>query len=153
VDIDPLSVLFNFQLGAAYSWCGQHDEAIAQLQKTIELNPLFAPAYQTLAFAYLRKGMFQEATELAEKGFALSGGDHRSKALLAGVGALSGKQDEARAVLRELKQQSGPPNFLHAYRFAGIHALLGEMDDAFEWLERAWQGRSGDRLPSVRSGI
>src|SRR5215469_17982640 len=48
-----------------------------------------------VALACLRKGVFQEATEPAEKRFALSSGDLRGKAPLAGVGALSAKQDEA----------------------------------------------------------
>lgn len=143
IDIDPLSVLLNFALGAAHCYAGQYDEAIVQLQKATELNPLFAPAHQTLAVAYARKGMCQDATAQAEKGLALSGGSLRGKALWAGVGAMTGKQDEARTVLHELEQESGPPHFLHSYSCAGIHALLGDQDEAFEWLDKACQGRAG----------
>jgi hypothetical protein len=41
-----------------------------------------------------------------------------------------------------MRQSSGkPPDFLYAYYCAAIHALLGEKDEALEWLEKARQGR------------
>jgi tetratricopeptide (TPR) repeat protein len=57
--------------------------------------------------------------------------------------ALVGDHAGARKVLEDLKQESKPPHFLSAFACAGIHALLGEKDAAFEWLDKARQGRAG----------
>jgi hypothetical protein len=49
-----------------------------------------------------------------------------------------------------LGQESGPPNFSFAYACAEIHALLGEKDQAFDWLDKAVNGRTA-ALVYIRS--
>ena len=68
LDIDPLSVRFNYHLGAIHYFSRRYDQAIQRLHETSELDPLFVPAHQLLAFAYARKGMMHEA--MAEVGWA-----------------------------------------------------------------------------------
>ena len=143
LDIDPLSVTINFQVGAVRYYARQYSQAIEQLQKAIELNPLFVPAREVLAFAYARNGMFRAAVAQAQEARALLPGDPRGKAVWAGVSALTGNQDEARKVLHELEQDSRPGHFPDAVQCAWIHVILGQRNEALDWLEKALQRRSG----------
>ena len=144
LSIDPLSAKLSFHLGAVHYYARQYDEAIEEFRKTMELDPLFAATHQMLACAYARKGMWQDAMAESEQGLALSGGSRAGRRQWAAACALMGRQLEARDVLDELKQESGPPHFHHAVGCAALHALLGEQDQALEWLDKAWQGRAGN---------
>jgi Tfp pilus assembly protein PilF len=64
--------------------------------------------------------------------------------LLAHLGntyARAGKVGEARECLRKLKEQSREGDVVGAYGTALIHAGLGERDEAFKWLETAYEER------------
>jgi hypothetical protein len=63
---------------------------------------------------------------------------------MAGLGhlyATSGRKGEARAVLDELRQLSRR-EYVPADSMALIHAGLGEKEQAFAWLEKAYEERS-----------
>lgn len=52
-----------------------------------------------------------------------------------------GRRDEARAVLRDMQQLSSR-RFVTAYGMALVHAGLGDKEEAFAWLEKAFEERS-----------
>ena len=54
--------------------------------------------------------------------------------------AVAGKRSEARKILEELKEGSKREN-VSPYYIAGMHAGLGEKEQAFEWLEKAYEER------------
>jgi TolB-like protein len=139
--IDPLSARASFQAGFVLYFSRLYDQAIEQLHKSNELDPLFPPAHQFLAFAYAQKGMRHNALAELEKGLEFAKDDIRSKALWGIVDALTGKPAAAREVLESLRPETGPPNFSSAYHCAVLCALLGEKDDAFACLEMARLGR------------
>ena len=63
---------------------------------------------------------------------------------LTGLGyvyAVSGQKEEARKVLTELKDRAKHP-YVSAYLIATIYASLGDKDQAFASLERAYEARS-----------
>src|SRR6185503_18263388 len=77
---------------------------------------------------------------------------------LADSHALAGNRDDAKRMLAELGELS-ERTYVPALYVAVIHAALGEMDDAFECLERAYDERSNwltllkvdPRVDSLRS--
>ena len=142
LDIDPLSVKFNYQVGVIHYFCRRYDQAIDQLHEVTELDPLFVGAHEVLASAYARKGMRHDAMAEAEKAFELSRKDLRCKAKWGIISALAGEPLDARKVLDKLRQELSPPNFSFAFGCAALHALLGETDEAFACLDMAWQGRT-----------
>jgi len=142
LDIDPLSVQFSYQVGAIYMFARKYDQAIEQLQMIKELDPSFAPARQLLAAAYARKGMRREAMAEIDVGSELAKNDPHRKAVWAVVSARIGDPIQARQVLEEWKEGTGPPNFSFAYQRAALHALLGEKDEAFACLDIARKGRT-----------
>lgn len=133
---------FNFQVGQIHYFSRRYDQAIGQFHKTNEIDLMFGPTHQFLAFAHAQKGMRHDAIAELEKGLKPAKEDLRSKALWGIVDALTGKQLEARKVLDQLRRELGPPNFSVAYHCAVLHALLGEIDEAFTCLDKARQGRS-----------
>jgi hypothetical protein len=62
---------------------------------------------------------------------------------------LAGKTDETRKILREL-QEAAKMEFVSAYSFALIYTVLGEMDEAFAWFDKAYEERS-PALPFLRA--
>jgi TolB-like protein/DNA-binding winged helix-turn-helix (wHTH) protein len=142
LDVDPLSTRFSFHLGQVHYFARQYDQAIEQLKKTNELDPLFARAYQFCALAYAQKGMRDDAIAELEKGNEFAKDDLVSMALRAIADALTGRTLEARNDLDKLRQELQPPHFSSAYYCAVLHALLGEIDEALACLEMARQGHS-----------
>jgi hypothetical protein len=51
--------------------------------------------------------------------------------------AQSGRKDEARTILNELKGHSSPNQFRSPFEIALVYTGLGENDQAMEWLEKA----------------
>jgi len=142
-ELDPLSLIINFELGLAFYYAREYDQAIEQFQKTLELDPNFPPVYSFLPAAYEQKGMYTEAIAGFQKGMALAAGTEWSFSTC-GLGHLygvSGKKDEARTMLNELKQLSGQ-KYVTADGIALIYVGLGEKDQAFAWLEKGYEERS-----------
>lgn len=135
--LDPLSLIVNFELGMAYYYAHDYDRAIEQLKKTLELDPEFPPAHQFLPAAYEQKGMYEEAIAGFKRTASLSGTD--TSPSIAGLGhvyAITGRKSDAAAQLAQLKQLS-QQQYVRANTIAMVYAGLGEKDQAFVWLEKA----------------
>lgn len=146
-EIDPLSPTISRQVGAAYLLKNDINSAIEQCQKTIDLDPSFHLAHETLGWAYLKQRRHEEAVAEFQRAVALSG---RASSMLSSLGhsyAFSGRRAEARAVLKELDEKYARREAV-GQDLAGVHAGLGEKDQAFEWLERDFEQRSG-QLPFI----
>ncbi|MDX6695820.1 MAG: eukaryotic-like serine/threonine-protein kinase [Blastocatellia bacterium] len=140
-EIDPTSLIINTALGDIYFLANKYDQAIEQCRKTIEMNPKFTPAHTILRQAYEKKLMFNEALAEFQKESELSGGSLGMKAKLGHVYAATGKRAEALGVVNELlalrKRQ-----FIQAYEIAQIYAMLGEQEQALEWIAKAGEEHS-----------
>ena len=142
-ELDPLSLIINFDLALAFYYAHDYDQAIEQIRKTLELDPNFPPAYQFLPAAYEEKGNYGEAIAESQRTFLVKGGSEWSFSM-AGLGhvyAVSGQKREAQAVLDELKQFS-EHQYIPATSVALIYAGLGDKNQAFAWLEKAYEEHS-----------
>ena len=140
LELDPLSLAINSELGLAFYFARDYDKAIEQFKKTLELDPNFPLATDQLPTAYAQKGMYDQAIAGFQKGTMLRG-DAEWSSPMSGLGhvyAVSGKKAEARAVLDELKQRSRQ-EYVPADSIALVYAGLGEKDQAFTWLEKAYE--------------
>jgi DNA-binding winged helix-turn-helix (wHTH) protein/TolB-like protein/Flp pilus assembly protein TadD len=144
-ELEPLSFTASSHLGWILYLAGRTDEAITQCAKILSLDPNSFPAHRYLGLAYEQKGMYPQAIAEFQKGVKLSGSP-LVLALLGHAYAVSGKTAEARAVLSDLHDLSEAPDvsarrYVSPYTVAAIYTGLGEKDQAFRWLERAFEER------------
>jgi tetratricopeptide (TPR) repeat protein len=141
VEFDPLSLLINWLLGAAFYCARQYDQAIEQELKTLELDPHFILGHFHLGQAYVQKSMYKEAVAEFEKALAIAPGNTLALTGLGyGYGA-DGRRTEAQKVLDQLNEIS-KHKYVPAMQFVIVYAGLGEKDKAFEWLEKAYEARA-----------
>ena len=141
LELDPLSIRENQALGY---WChvnGQRERARELLAKTIELEPNYPTAHASLGFILVDEGRFDDAIAEFQKGVALSGGDPFQKSFLAYGYAKAGRKKNAVKIVRELEKLS-KQQYVSSVCIVWVYAGLGEYDQAFQWLERAFQERA-----------
>ena len=141
-ELDPLSAVIGTTL--TYAWFAQGDvnASIAQCKEVIDLDPDYPRAHEYLGLGYLKQGRYPEAIAELEKAVELSGRERRPLRDLGYGYAISGKRAEALAVLKELEAKYEKKEAL-AQDFAAVYTGLGEKDQAFAWLEKDFQTRSG----------
>lgn len=138
--LDPLSPIISAQVGGTYSRARQYDEAIVVYKKVATENPTFAPVHWYLALAYWRKRMYPQL--IAEwKLYAQFSGDPNesefASAMEQGYGTAGWKAALARGI--EVRQAQRHTGYHSACGIAGLYAELGDKDQAFRWLNIAYQ--------------
>jgi len=141
-ELDPLSLIIGTTLTYAYFAEGDVNSSIAQCKRVIDLDPNFPRAHEYLGLAYLRQGSHSEAIVELQKAVELSGRERRPLRDLGYGYAISGKRAEALTVLKELEGKYGKHEAI-GQDLAAVYAGLEEKDQAFAWLEKDFQTRSG----------
>ena len=104
------------------------------------MDPNLGFAHWLLGLAYMYKGTYEPAMQELQKSIPLSGDSPDEPASLGLAYALSGKSGEARKIMEELKQRS-KRKYLSSIIIATLHAALGEKDQAFALLDKAYDER------------
>ncbi len=141
LEVDPLSLIINTDVGYILYFARRYRQAAEQLQKTLELDPYFAHARYALSFVYLQEELFDEAIEEINKAVTFSGRDAASSAELGYAYAVAGRSSEARKVLSELEKQS-KHGYVDPYHIALVYIGLDDKNHAFKWLDKAYSERS-----------
>jgi len=139
--LDPLSPVLALALGYRFYYARQYAQAIEQCQRVLAMDSNFALAHVYLGRAYQQKPAFPEAIEEFRKALEISEGDTNELAALGQAYAVSHREGEARAILDQLKERS-QQTYVQPMWIAVIHLGLGEKDQAFDWIERAYEDRS-----------
>ena len=145
LELDPLSLIVNVHLGWHYLYARQFEQAVAQLQKAVELDPRFALTYLFLGQAYEEQQSYEKAVATFQTGITLSQGGPVYVGGLGHAYAVAGKRGEALKVLADLKAAS-KRRYVPSYEIAVIHAGLGDKDEAFAWLQKAYDDRDSSWL-------
>ena len=148
VELDPLSLVINTDLGSNYCYARRYDEAIAQLRKTLEMDPGFYIAHVVLGQALDAKGARDAAIVEYQKARALND-DPSVLGVLARAYGLSGNKLEAEKMLDQLKELS-KQRYVAAYSFALVYLGLGDKEEALRWLEQSYQDRAGSDIGYIR---
>ena len=141
-ELDPLSLVIGTTLTYAYIAKGDVNSSIAQCKRVIDLDPNFPRAHEYLGLAYLKQGRHSEAIRELQKAVELSGRERRPLRDLGYGYAISGRRAEALAALKELEGKYEKHEAI-GQDLAAVYAGLGEKDQAFAWLEKDFQARSG----------
>jgi Flp pilus assembly protein TadD len=89
--------------------------------------------------------MYPEAVTTINRAMSVAGRTPGLVAMLGRAYTLSGRKDEAETLLRELQERAAS-EYVLPMAFAELHASLGNTDEAFRWLEKAYQERNSGML-------
>ncbi len=137
VELDPLALPINTNLGFAYYYSRQYDQAIDHFRKTLEMDATFAEAHRGLGESLEQQGLFEEAIAELQQAHTLAGGSMETLAHLGHTYALAGKRVEAQEILDRLKT-CPKDKHVSSHDIANLYTALGETEDAFHWLGRAY---------------
>lgn len=160
------------------SFCGDFSRALQLADDAIKLDPLNASTHVFGARTFWRSGDTRKAGELYRKALQLSPGIASAQASLSGTLAMEGRLDEALSEAikeapsgyrstalsiiyhmmgrREESDQSLASLIATGvewgFQIAVVHAVRGESDQAFEWLERSLELRDPG-IPSTKAQL
>jgi serine/threonine protein kinase/tetratricopeptide (TPR) repeat protein len=136
VELDPLDVATHNNLGLHAWHAGRPDEAEAAFRKALELNPGNPAARSGIGRVQLMRSNPEAALHEMEQEKSPF---WRRYGLALAYHAL-GRTKEADAALGELLEKDQES---WAYQIAEVYAFRGDVDSAFEWLDRAFVQRDG----------
>ncbi len=137
--LNPVSASLNVALGQRFHYARQYDEAVQQLEHALALNPNYPEAHRVLGLVYLQTGKAREAIVALKLAHQLGGGP----GVVGELGyayARAGQTDDALTQLTILESMALKGRDT-AYGFALVLHGLGNSDQAFTWLERAYGER------------
>jgi tetratricopeptide (TPR) repeat protein len=140
-DLDPLSPLINTALGEAYYEARKFDLSIAQSQQSLNLDPHYAVAVMNLARSYEQMRNYAQERQLLMQIASAAPNEPAIVAMLGHAEAVSGNRLQARKMLSHL-QQIAAQRYVSPLYFALIHIGLGNVNEAFDSLDRAYDERS-----------
>jgi serine/threonine protein kinase/tetratricopeptide (TPR) repeat protein len=147
-ELDPLSLVIDSNVAMIYLLQGDVNSSIEQSKKVIELNPNYTIGHSYLGLAYLKQQRHPEAITELQKAADLSGRAGEDLANLGLAYGIADQRDQALAILRELEGKYAGREAI-GLNLAQVYAGLGEKDQAFAWLEKDFQARSG-QLTTIR---
>ena len=141
LEIEPSLAVISDNLSQMYLSQGKTDLAFDTSKITVELDPNFSFGWIDLAYGQLVRGQFTDARASAEKVVAITKRSSRSLICLAVVAAASGDRDEAKDIIKELEQRYDGRQ-ADAVDVAAAYAGLGDTDQTFAWLDKAFADHS-----------
>jgi tetratricopeptide (TPR) repeat protein len=117
------------------------DRCIDQCGSALEINPNYSGVRWMLANALQCKGSHDEAIRERQRVVDAAPGSVMFLAELGGSYAAAGMRSEALRILDQLHELRGH-KYVMAYLMAPIHSGLRERDEAFRWLDTAFEERS-----------
>jgi tetratricopeptide (TPR) repeat protein len=142
LELDPASVSIRRGMGWLEYYARRPAMALEHLRKAVEMNPTAEENHRLLGLAYLSMGLLDPAEVAFREAVANSDSPALSTAGLGRVAARRGDRAGAQAVLDQLESWTRD-RYVNPAAFAMVHIELGHADEAFAWLERAYQDRRG----------
>ena len=140
-EIEPLSLILINNVAEMQVERHEFEAAYETCRRMSEMDPNFWAIQQTLVYAYVSQGRYQDALTAAQKSVELSGRANASLAQLGYALGRLGRRAEAEAIAKELgaKYENKTAD---ARDVADVYVGLGDNDKAFEWLEKGFAYRS-----------
>jgi TolB-like protein/Flp pilus assembly protein TadD len=139
-ELDPFA-FSGVEIGFTLSNARRYDEAIQELRSAVAVEPEQPEVLLFLGGSLINNGQPEEAIPLLEKALSLSDRSPAVIGLLITAYAHAGRRTDALRLLGELKrrQQAG---YIPPIAFVNAYLGLGDNEQAFAWLERAYQEHS-----------
>jgi serine/threonine-protein kinase len=141
-ELDPLALWVNAQLGIAYYFNRQHDEAVAQLKKTLELDGSFYAGHMFLGGVYAHQQRLEEALAALQTARLHGGDTSRILGWTAYVNGLMGRKRKASNIAAEL-EEFARSQYVCPVDLARSYVGIGNEDRALARLQQAADLRCG----------
>jgi TolB-like protein/Tfp pilus assembly protein PilF len=141
LELDPVSAEVNTLLGHVLYLARRYDEAIEQLGRALALDDDYWFAHLVVGLVYQQQGRIEDAIEAFQRSRRVEDQSPEPIGALGQAYAVSGDKHKAMEVLKELEEWS-KRHYGAAFHMARIHAALGETEQMFAWLDRAYEERS-----------
>jgi tetratricopeptide (TPR) repeat protein len=139
--LDPLSVPINIDRAYILHYYGRNEEALRSVRLALEMNPKYAPGYFWLGRIYTSEGRYADA-ETALQNIGPLRTWTPAMAAQGYLDAKSGRTQAAKDVLAEFNQLQRQGRYASGYAIAVIYAGLGDREQVFSYLDKAYQERS-----------
>jgi serine/threonine-protein kinase len=140
-DLDPLSPIEHNYLGLVYQFVGKRAEAVAQYKRALELDPNFVEARLHLANGYLDQDKFKDFFVELDRAKEQAP-ESRTDLMRAFAYAAEGKRAEALQLAHKWeKPEAG--TFVRSTSISGVYAVLGDKEQMYAWLDKAYADRDG----------
>ena len=139
--LDPFSLAISAQRGFLLENARRYNEAIDQLRAVIAMDPNHYQAYWFLGHTYAANKQFAEAIAAAEKAVELSERTPGALGMLGLAYGLAGRKADALKILNELLELN-KTRYVTPAALVNVYVGLGDKEQAFAWLEKAYQERS-----------
>jgi serine/threonine-protein kinase len=139
-ELDPLANASD--LGTELLRAGRYPEALDEARRLIEFEPGLTRGHSIKGWAHVLMGDFDAGLAALGRAVAIAPENTLFYGQLGEAYALAGRAGEAREVLRKLHALARE-RYVSPYHFAYVHAGLGEQDEAMDWLEKAYEQRTG----------
>jgi TolB-like protein/tetratricopeptide (TPR) repeat protein/predicted Ser/Thr protein kinase len=146
VPLDPLSLHTRWWLAVMANFSRKLDRLAEEAQHMLALDPDHFLGHWALGMHRDAIGAGAEAVAALERAHELSGGVPFTLGFLAYACGRAGRADKARALL-EGACEAAKTGYVPPSTFALGHIGLGDWDAAFEWLDRAVEGRDPLVMP------
>jgi len=144
-ELDPLNIMIRLRMGYVFLFAGDLERAERQFKEIVDLEPGYSPGHLSLMNVYGVKGRYEEALRAGEKALELSPPFVAYTGGLGHVYAVAGKKDKAHAFLADLQERSAK-GYVSSFWVAAIYLGLGDFDNAFEWLEKAYEEKDSNLI-------
>ena len=138
-ELDPLNMVMNIDVGEILLFARHTDEAISALRHAVEMDPARANAHWDLGNAYEANGMYAESVAEHLEEFRLKGEAPETLGELRKAFESGGIKGFWRQRLAQLKAR---PGYLEPFVLVNIYLSLGDKDQVFAWLEKAYRDRN-----------
>jgi serine/threonine-protein kinase len=145
--VDPLSPLIASSAGGILRYARRYDDAIAQYNQVLARHPDFLSANVGLARTFNAAGRYDEAIARYRTLEARGVNEPFFRLEIAQGDAAAGRADAARKAVADLRQRSQTAGiFVPPESYAYVYGRLGDLDEAFKWLDEAFRVRSSTVL-------
>ncbi len=143
VELEPTNLKFNDNLGQGFMNGRMDEQALEQYKKTMDMDPNFPGTRGDLSTLYRYQGKYDLWMEELQKATRLYN-DPDDIAQQAEVERVYKQLGYKAAVMRqiELYKQRIAKGYLDPGKIAEEYAFLGDKEQAFQWLEKAYAAKS-----------
>jgi serine/threonine-protein kinase len=143
VELDPASTSARRSLGTCYYYARRWDQAVYHFERGITMNPNAEETYRMWGLTLAVAGRLDDAIAMLEETASMPEAGTYTQASFGYALGRAGRVAEARAIHDTLLARVANGEYVSPVAFATIAIGLGDIEQAIDWAERAFEDRRG----------